>query len=354
MKDLIFIGDLIFGDQPITFGYGFDSTHYEDKYENSFKHVKHKFDDKYVVANFESVIKERDNDKSNVSNWSMCCDETVCKRLIDSNIKIVSMANNHTMDYGEKWFNHTKKCLQDSKIKILGLKNKPYEILDVGDEKVAIIGVSYLKVKQKNVLYFNSPSIEEWKKVLKELEGVDKKIVYIHWGNEFISIPNVDQVEISKQLSKLGIDMIIGHHPHILQKPKVINDIPVYFSLGNFISDYWQKRLRKTTILSVNIKNLKKIKETSCLINKFGVPIIEDEVEYDIESFTGQTSNKFIINRCRMRVRVEYLLKILMNFYRIKNKKLFLKWFYKRLKYFVFNFYKELRNPEIIYEKYEA
>lgn len=349
-ESINFMGDLIFGDQPIIYGFGFDSIWGPKNYAGIFSGISScTLSAKYNVANFESVIKKREN-RMSVSEWSMCCDKSICYELNKANINIVSIANNHTMDYGREWFDYTVKQLTDSGIQVIGLKNRPYTKIQMGDKKIAIISASYIKVKSHtDVGYFYTPTQEEWKKFLNECDDCNIKIVYIHWGNEFIVTPTESQKDIANMLINLGVNLIIGHHPHILQLNQTINGVPIIYSLGNFVSDYWQKRLRKTAI--INFQNTNQLVQHNCILDKEGCPQLTNDVNVPLY-FSPKSKNKSVfLNRSRMRI--EYLTKILCNFHRIKEKRKFIKWLFKRFTYILKYFFSEIKNPDIIYEHYD-
>ena len=345
-----FMGDLVLGDQPVIYGFGFDSVWGPKKYSGIFDGVcECTVSTKYNVANFEAVIKKRENHMS-VSEWSMCCDESISVELKKANINIVSVANNHTMDYGIKWFDYTVKCLTDNGINVIGIKDKPYTKIQLDEKKVAIVSASYIKVKaNKDIGYFYNPTQEEWERVFAECDDCDMKIVYIHWGNEFIKTPTETQKSIATMLITLGVDVIIGHHPHILQHNQLVLGNPVVYSLGNFISDYWQKRLRKTSI--INFCTSKQLVQYDCIIDKFGCPQLLDNNSKELDYSKKTERESVFLNRTRMRI--EYLVKILCNFYRIKEKRKFAKWIYKRFIYIIKYFFSEIKNPDIVYEHYE-
>lgn len=352
-----FVGDLILGDQPVKFGYGFDSIHSKNHYSKILNGVSDEFGmADYNVANFEAVIGER-NTKKTISNWSMCCDESVIGVLRNSGINILNVANNHTMDYGADIFNSTIKTIKSAGISIIGLKDSPYVITKKGQECVAIIGVSYLKVRTKNVGYFYNPSEAEWNKVICELhaKGVKKSILYIHWGAEFIPKPSKNQVEILESLLKYKFDAIIGHHPHILQTYVNYKNTPIFFSLGNFISDYWQERARKTFILNVDTTN-SLFNLTNCHLDSKGIPtIISKELNVEIpQTEEIQISDEEEIHRQRTILRKEYICEFLKHGYRIREKKAYINWVISRLIYLIKYSHIERKNPEIVYEKYKA
>ena len=70
------------------------------------------------------------------------------------------------------------------------------------------------------------------KEDIERLKGkVDIIMVSMHWGNEYTSTPHSTQIEIAKYLSELGVNIIIGHHPHVLEPVTKINDTLVMYSL---------------------------------------------------------------------------------------------------------------------------
>lgn len=356
MTKIGFVGDLMFGDQPVTFGYGFNSQHSSNNYSGIFDGVNnylHRID--MVVGNFESIIRKLPLDPS-VTNYSMCCAENITYQLLNSNLKILSLANNHTMEYGEEGYKYTKKILEESGITIIGDKEQPWTIISIdGKEKVGIFAASYIRTTSANPCYLYFPNESTLESIIDKMkqDGANKIFAYIHWGNEFVTHVNKMQIDVARQLAQLGVDLIVGCHSHILQPTAHVQDIPVVFSLGNFISDYWQKRIRNTEILEVDLNDGElSIIKTNCIINKYGCPI-------QIESTVLETENTLVIatknqiNSARWQMRVEYLSKLLLNFHRIRNKSEKIKWFLKRLKYILGFMRRELRDPDVIYEQYE-
>ena len=64
---------------------------------------------------------------------------------------------------------------------------------------------------------------------------MDVIVVFLHWGTEYMSIPNESQREIAVRMSNLGVKLIIASHPHVMQGHEWINDTLIHYSLGNFI-----------------------------------------------------------------------------------------------------------------------
>jgi DNA-directed RNA polymerase subunit N (RpoN/RPB10) len=354
-SNILFVGDLMFGDMPINFGNGFDSKHSYNKYARIFDGVKAHLDDSaYVIGNFEAVIKPRPNELS-INSWVMCCDEYICRQLSDSNFNIINIANNHVTDYGKKYFKYTCECLSEAGIKIIGLKDKPYEIIELNNKKIAIIGVSYVKssLMLMDIPYFYNPSIRDVSDLIENIGVVDYIIAYVHWGYEYIDLPDQNQIKIAADLKNSGVDLIIGHHSHITQEPELFCGVPICFSLGNFISDYWQKRLRKSSILCVSFADKIKLSQVRCYIDDNGTPHAIQKEELVLENFDRILASNFRVNLERWRMRVEIILHFIKNIANIKDKSGVIKWVCRRIIYITRNMYKEFKNPEIIYEKYK-
>lgn len=328
MSRMIFCGDLSIGDQPVQFGFGIDSIWSKRGYSSIFEGVRDQFEDSdYVIGNLECMIKERNADYG-VSEWSMCCDRNLINALFMNHINVVSVANNHTMDYGKECFDDMVSLLKESEIKVIGLKEKPYEILLMDEKKIALIGVSYVGSYNKDEIgFFYHPSVEEWKGLADELSDCDYKIAYVHWGNEFINLPTQKQVSIAKEITEAGIDCIIGHHPHILQPAGLVNEKPVVFSLGNFVSDYWQERLKKTSYLEFKYEEEKPaFYNHECKIDKEGAPGELNHVQ-QMEFLTEvRVADKKAISKGNKAVQREYLVRMLGNFCRYRHRLKVTKW----------------------------
>ena len=76
-------------------------------------------------------------------------------------------------------------------------------------------------------------------------------VAILHWGTEFISTPSLTQRYAAAELVSAGADLIIGHHPHVIQKMDTIGKVPVFYSLGNFVFDQSKPQGRKAQMAVV-------------------------------------------------------------------------------------------------------
>ena len=181
---------------------------------------------------------------------------------IDTGFNLVSLATNHTLDRGEKaiinslnyWNNKSNVLTSGSylsnddrnKINIKEVNNITYTMLNY------TYGTNGIKVPEGKEYLVNiwpctgnnpdnDTKYQEYKKVVKKdilrvRDKVDLLIVAMHFGVEYTHVPTKYQIDMAEFLSSLGVDIIIGTHPHVIMPITYINDTLVIYSLGNFLS----------------------------------------------------------------------------------------------------------------------
>lgn len=209
--------------------------------------------------------------------------------MIDAGFNLVSLATNHTIDSGETAILKSREYW-DSKQDVLAVgsyssleeRNKE-RIVTKNDISYTMLNYTYgtngLPVpKGKEYLVnvwptdtmINDPSIDtEYQnykeQVKKDIEAirdkVDVLIVAMHWGVEYTHEPTEYEKDMAEYLSSLGVDIIIGTHPHVIQPVTFINDTVVFYSLGNFISaQYQDENYNKMVELMGSLKITKTVK----------------------------------------------------------------------------------------------
>lgn len=162
---------------------------------------------------------------------------------------IVSLANNHAYDYGEQAFLDTMQVLRGEGIPYVGAGINEQEASSpvyfiINDMKIAIISATQIErldnpdtkgATETSPGVFRCLNGEKlMQTVAQAKEESDFVIVYIHWGTENQEETDWLQNKQAPELAEAGADLIIGDHPHILQKIDIINGVPVIYSLGNF------------------------------------------------------------------------------------------------------------------------
>ncbi len=166
--------------------------------------------------------------------------------MIDAGFNLVSLANNHTMDRGEKavlsscdyW--KTKDVLTAGSYSNADEANE-IKIKEKNGIKYTLLAYTYgtngINVPKGKEYLVNIYSDEKAKADIEKVrDKVDLLMVSMHWGTEYKTEPTETQKKQAEYLASLGVDIIIGTHPHIIEPITYINDTLVIYSLGNFIS----------------------------------------------------------------------------------------------------------------------
>lgn len=165
------------------------------------------------------------------------------------NINVVSIANNHILDHGPDVLHQTINTLRGNGFLPIGLlKNgiSNIAVLEKKEKKIAFSAFNSIYDHPENT--FIAPM--ERKILFDTLDQIsrhspDHIIFSFHWGNEYVSYPSPDQVELAHELIDNGVDIIIGHHPHVIQPIEKYNGGIIMYSLGNFLFDMlWAESVR--------------------------------------------------------------------------------------------------------------
>jgi len=187
-----------------------------------------------ITANLEGPF--ADSRRATTKEIVFRFDPLLLPMLQKYNFGLFGLANNHTLDMSNAGFIESKKNLSAAGFDYYGSQYRVDDdsliIKQVGDFKIGFIGLNDT----------NSP-IEKTavKKLIDKAKhiGADKIIVSIHWGYEYKEISNTNQRELAHYFIDNGADIIIGHHPHVVQEMEMYNNKPIFYSLGNFIFDQY-------------------------------------------------------------------------------------------------------------------
>lgn len=167
----------------------------------------------------------------------------------DAGFNTISLASNHSLDKGEKGILNTVKYFKTTNTLYSGMNDSEEmrnNFIIKEKNNITYTMLSYttitngLQVPSGKSYLLNLYDKEQVKKDIEAVrDKVDVLIVAMHWGIEYINMPNEEEKEIAEYLSSLGVDIVIGNHPHILQPITKIGDTIVMYSLGNFISNQY-------------------------------------------------------------------------------------------------------------------
>lgn len=168
--------------------------------------------------------------------------------MVSAGFNMVSLANNHTLDMNEKGVLYSNKFWNAKENVIKTGTFSSWEerdtipIYEQNDIKFSFLSYTIptngLTAPSGKEYLVNVYSEELVKKDIEQAKanGAEVIIVAMHWGNEYTHVPTQNQKDVAEYLSSLGVNLIIGAHPHVIQPIAYVNDTLVIYSLGNFIS----------------------------------------------------------------------------------------------------------------------
>ena len=187
--------------------------------------------------------------------------------LRSTDFAAVTLANNHTMDYGPRGLLDTIDQLSAANMNFVGAGKDAVSasellILERADQTIGLL--NYCDVEQTSLLYASDSNegVNELvvEKCVDEITAarskVDWLIVNLHWGMEMTQIPSPQQRTTARRFVQAGADLIFGHHPHVLQPMERIEGVPVFYSLGNFLfSDmYWKGKKQNGQLFASRLR----------------------------------------------------------------------------------------------------
>ena len=190
-----------------------------------FENVKSVFEeDDLTIVNFEGTL--TDSTIREDKQFAFKADKSYAEILTDGFVEAANLANNHSKDYGEQSYNDTMDALDEA-----GITNFGYDrvaIKKVKGIKVGLVG-TYVLADGLGVKDSMEKNIQD----LKD-EGAQVIIASFHWGEEKAEYPNDVQVELAHAAIDAGADLVLGHHPHVLQGIEQYKGKNIVYSLGNF------------------------------------------------------------------------------------------------------------------------
>lgn len=230
MQSLIFCGDLV-----VPFGTTVD-----------YNAIKHLFLDKTAVVNLEGgILPSQDEVKHYKWNdkYSLYSSPSVMTIMKDLNVRFASLCNNHILDYKYDVLN-TVNLLKNNGIESWGLKNHDIIETEVNRKKTYIITFSTFANEHSLNLYNPDDVVEDIQRLKRNEDCFI--VVYPHWGIEKLEYPEPADRMHAHRCIDAGADIIIGHHPHIIQGIEIYKGKYIIYSIGNFIlpqTYYGEKKL---------------------------------------------------------------------------------------------------------------
>lgn len=227
----------------------------------------------FTFGNLECAVSDRGSPLPGKGIWLRARPE-VMGELNNCGFDILSVANNHSLDYDTEAFLDTLNYINRSGILSVGggvdiMEARQPRIVESNGLTMGFLAYTEMadmiwsyqyprKLKATDTIPGLAPF--EYESILQDVRNlnryVDFVVLSLHWGTEYAHSPSSLQVEQAHGLVDAGADIIIGHHPHVIQGVEVYNQGLIAYSLGNFIFDQnWSDETREGLVLELCLKD---------------------------------------------------------------------------------------------------
>jgi len=222
-----------------------------------------------AFGNLEGPISDKGQKVGSIYSFRM--DPKAVDGLVFAGFDVLSVANNHMFDYSRKAMEDTFSRLKESGIEYVGGGLNEAEayspiIKEINGTKIAFLAFTNLgspsweaKNDRSGIAFLEKGKLE--KSIKEAKQKADVVTVSMHFGDEYKPSPNLEQKTLAQFAIDSGADLVIGHHPHVIEPVEKYKEGYIAYSLGNFIFDQnFSEETMKGLMLKVIIKNAK-IKE---------------------------------------------------------------------------------------------
>lgn len=181
--------------------------------------------DDLTIVNMEGILTAEELQRE-IKQFAFKGDPEYVQILTEGSVEAANLANNHSRDYGEQSYTDTIEIMENAGIPTFGYDRTA--LLDVKGVKVGLVGTYELADHMgcEEEMIQNIESLKE--------QGAQLIIASFHWGIERTNVPNEIQVNLAHSAIDHGADLVLGHHPHVLQGIETYKGKNIVYSLGNF------------------------------------------------------------------------------------------------------------------------
>ena len=259
---LVAVGDLMLGEDPFVLGHGVASMTRKKGCDFFFEKTKEYLRDGDIVCgNLEGIISARKQNENGIASKVFRGEPECAGAIKRAGFNCIFLSNNHMAQHGVDALKRTCDLLNENNIKWVGYnpsdaaRSVPV-IFDKGGVRIGIL--AYCETQQYNLETKILPiiCIERIKNDIALLkEQCDVVVISLHWGDEFIDYPSLEQMDIAHEIIDTGANLILGYHPHTLQGIEEYNNGLIIYSLSSFISNLWrkEKEMRESVIFTCEL-----------------------------------------------------------------------------------------------------
>lgn len=292
------VGDISLGDSPKCLGFGLKRKILSKSPYFPFEKIKKCLSGDFVFGNLETVLSETGLIKYDFKSEQLRGHPLFVDGLRGAGFNILNIANNHAMQHGYLPFSETIQCLRDNDILVVGQKQRDAQfvskptIVERNDMVFGFLGYSFeddCYAKKDDIAYAN---ISDKNSIIRDIKLLRKQVDWIilslHWGVEFMNEPSPVMISLARDFVDAGANVILGHHPHVVQPIERYKNAIICFSLGNFIFDMmWNQDYCCGMIVKIKF-------ERGCHIKcKIHPTLINSE--FQVEPLTGKKRLDFFL-----------------------------------------------------------
>lgn len=256
----------------------------------------------YSFVNLETSISTRGN-SNKPEGYGFRSNPNTLQGLVNAGIDFVTIANNHVFDYGEYAFYDTMKHLDEYNIGYTGAGKNIEEASKIYYKEIDDIKFSFISATQVlgNTIWEatdTNPGLLSLKehnynliktKIKEAKQNSDYVILNLHWGIEYNIYPEQFQIDLAHELIDSGADIIVGHHPHVLQGIEHYNDGIIFYSIGNFNFLVSEKNTTETGVFEIEL-------DKDSLISSKIYPVFINSCKANLLKSNSQIYNDIINN----------------------------------------------------------
>ncbi len=237
--------------------------------ESAFKGVSNVTSDvDLLLFNFENAATYSNKEVKHENPLS--CQPRFVDLVHGNDNTVAALANDHIFDYGISGMRDTIKALDEAKIAHLGVgedENQSHQNItkEINGRKITIFNYmdpgcidnyTYNEVPYADGLapgYSAYDSTVAQKQISEAKEAGDFVIVYMHFGKEYSDAPDDNQKRIAHELIAYGADIVVGSNPHVVQGVEMYNGRPIFYSLGDFVSDSYLENTLDSYFVKIDL-----------------------------------------------------------------------------------------------------
>jgi poly-gamma-glutamate capsule biosynthesis protein CapA/YwtB (metallophosphatase superfamily) len=247
-----------------------------------------------AMVNLETAITTRGTEQP--KKFHFRAPATALDALAGAGVDVVTMANNHAVDYGRLGLEDTLAARRDSPLPVVG----------IGEDREDALRPAVLEAEGVRVAFLGATQVPDWTlatwpagadrpgvaaasdptrlaaAVRAARRSADLVVVYLHWGTDYTTCPNFLQRRTAELLAKAGADVVVGTHAHRVQGAGWLDDTYVDFGLGNFV--WWRRNSEadsRSGVLTLTVRGGRVVGDewTPMRVSADGIPRVPGATE---------------------------------------------------------------------------